>query len=54
MSGVFWDAPGARIVLPCRVSSGRVDCRQTTRRSWTLSASIWSSGEYLLPALSAA
>ena len=40
MSGVFCDPPGARIVFPCRVSSGIVDCRQTTRRSCTVSALI--------------
>ena len=38
--GVFWDAAGARRVLPPRVASGIVDCRQTISRSWTVSASI--------------
>ena len=40
MSGVFWDALGAATVLPCLVSSGIVDCRQTIWRSLTLLASI--------------
>ena len=40
MSGVFWDPLGGSIGLPCRVSSGIVDCRQTIWRSLTLSALI--------------
>ena len=54
ISGVFCEPLGGVIMLPCRVASGIVDCRQATRRSCTVSASIWSSGAYLVPASSAA
>ena len=43
---------GVKSSRPSRIASGSTDCRQTISRSPTVSASIWSSGEYFVPAAS--
>ena len=43
---------GVKSSRPSRIASGSTDCRQTIWRSAIVSASIWSSGEYLVPAAS--
>ena len=54
MSGVVWEPTGPRVVSPFRIASGITGCRHAISRSATFSASIWSSGRYLVPAWSAA
>ena len=54
MRGVVWEPTGPRVVTPLRIASGITGCRHAISRPATVSALIWSSGRYLVPAWSAA